>query len=184
MLPTGDLGEGAPRRSWRGGAAACYHHIASVLLLHRSPPPLPLHRALRPRRARRPWRRAVAPPPASSAPRPQRSTTPPLLRPPAAWVPEGKRWKVGGGADGAGELRFSAPSQPNGSSHRVSWRILDGSRFFRPFGRAPSFAHGAEPVETLPNAPFVYNNTIAALFDFLVTSILTCIIVSAYCHVM
>jgi hypothetical protein len=54
-----------------------------------------------------------------------------------------------------GELRFSAPSQPNGSSQQDFRVLLRGIRFGRPFGTdsAPA-GHGAG-AEAVPKAPSV-----------------------------
>jgi hypothetical protein len=67
-------------------------------------------------------------------------------------APEGRGWKVGGGAGG---LRFSALSRPNGSSQQDFRELLRGIRFGRPFGTdsAPA-GHGAG-AEAVPKAPSV-----------------------------
>jgi hypothetical protein len=99
-------------------------------------------------------------PPASSAGVGAATSHARRMRPPAPPVgPEGKGWKVRDGAEGgAGEVRFSAPSPPNGSSHHVSRRLLCGSHFFAPLARlcAKQLQEPlAEPCQTDP----IYINT-------------------------
>jgi hypothetical protein len=70
------------------------------------------------------------------------------------FTPRGQDWqKAGRSHRSCGGAGFCSSPQPKCSRVGVPEELFEPSRFRRPFGRAPCFVCGAEPVEILPNAP-------------------------------